>query len=137
MTFFAADSKGSAAAAGRRAENAAGRYLRWRGLKPLGRNYRCREGEIDWIMRHGAQLVFVEVRYRVKGPWGTPLETIGLAKQRCWVRAANRWRQRYRQQEAFSRFDVVEVEPRGFCGLLRCRWHRHVLWNVDEVFSPD
>ncbi len=119
------------AAAGRRAESAAGRHLRWRGLKPLDRNYRCREGEIDWVMRQGAELVFVEVRYRRRNYWGTPLETIGAAKQRRWLRAAAHWQRRHGRQEAVSRFDVVEVEPRGFCGLLRCRWHRNVLWQAD------
>ena len=82
-------------------------------------------------MRQGAELVFVEVRYRKRSRWGTPLETIGATKQRRWVRAAARWQQRHGQQEALSRFDVVEVEPRGFGGLLRCRWHRNVLWDAE------
>ena len=133
MTFFSAGSKDSASAAarGRRAENAAGRYLRWRGLTPIGRNYRCRGGEIDWIMRQGAELVFVEVRYRGRSHWGSPIETIGAAKRRRWVRAAACWQQRHRRQEVPCRFDVVEVEPRGFWGLLRCRWHRNVLWDAE------
>ena len=40
----------------------------------LARNYRTRYGEIDLVMRDGATLVFVEVKYRPTSAYGSPLE---------------------------------------------------------------
>ena len=44
-----------------------------RGLQPVTRNYRCRGGEIDLIMRQGETLVFVEVRYRANATHGVSI----------------------------------------------------------------
>jgi putative endonuclease len=44
------------------AEDRALRLLLAQGLTLVGRNFRCRVGEIDLIMRDGPSLVFVEVR---------------------------------------------------------------------------
>ena len=49
---------------GREAERHAERWLKARGLQVLARNYRCRFGELDLVMRQGDTLVFVEVRLR-------------------------------------------------------------------------
>ncbi|HEY9447372.1 MAG TPA: YraN family protein, partial [Burkholderiales bacterium] len=46
------------------AEDRAAAYLEARGLRLVARNYRCRFGEIDLVMREGKTLVFVEVRRR-------------------------------------------------------------------------
>jgi putative endonuclease len=50
--------------AGRRGEDLACRHLESHGLELLERNYRCRAGEIDLVMREGSILVLVEVRSR-------------------------------------------------------------------------
>ncbi len=47
---------------GERAEAWAARYLQRQGLEVEARNYRCRGGEIDLVVRDGETLVFVEVR---------------------------------------------------------------------------
>jgi putative endonuclease len=57
-------------AIGDNAERLACQYLQRHGLKLLGRNFRCRGGEIDLIMQHGDSLVFVEVRYRRRTGFG-------------------------------------------------------------------
>ena len=49
--------------AGDAAEERALRLLQSRGLTLLERNFRCRVGEIDLVMRDGQALVFVEVRF--------------------------------------------------------------------------
>ena len=49
-----------AAVIGARAEESACRWLRKRGLKIQDKNWRCRRGEIDLIMRDGGCWVFVE-----------------------------------------------------------------------------
>lgn len=99
---------------GVQAEEFACQYLRERGLKLLGRNYRCRRGELDLVMRQGDTLVFVEVRYRNSTRFGTPAETVTKVKQARLIAAA----QSYLQQNArFSRyparFDVVTIAGDG------------------------
>ena len=49
---------------GDHAEQLACVFLQQQGLQLVTRNYRCRGGEIDLIMRDDDSLVFVEVRYR-------------------------------------------------------------------------
>lgn len=66
----------SRVARGAAAEDLALRYLEARGLSLVARNFRCRVGELDLIMRDGEQLVFVEVRSRRHNRYGTPAESI-------------------------------------------------------------
>ena len=49
---------------GKQAEDFVCHYLQKQKLKLITRNYSCRYGEIDLIMRDKTSLVFVEVRYR-------------------------------------------------------------------------
>ena len=49
---------------GNRAETPTLHYLKIIGLRLVTRNYRCRFGEVDLIMRDDDCLVFVEVRCR-------------------------------------------------------------------------
>src|SRR3954470_9256191 len=61
---------------GRSAERAAERYLERRGLRLIARNYRTRLGEIDLVMSHADELVFVEVRFRSSDSFGTGSDTV-------------------------------------------------------------
>jgi len=95
---------------GRRAERQALKYLQRNGLRLVRRNYRCRFGEIDLIMRDDDCLVVVEVRYRVSAGFATPAITVDERKQRKIVRTT----QAYQSGTAkFSewpvRFDVVAI----------------------------
>jgi putative endonuclease len=67
---------------GREAEDAAFEYLRKQGLSEIERNYRCRFGEIDLIMRDGETVVFVEVRKRSSSRFGGALESIDAHKKK-------------------------------------------------------
>ncbi len=92
-------------ARGDAAEQLALEYLQHHGLVLLARNYRCRMGEVDLIMRDGATLVFVEVRLRGKGAFASAAESIDARKQRRIVAAAMHYLMR--QREAPCRFDCV------------------------------
>ena len=74
-------------ATGARYEAAAEAHLIAQGLVPLLRNFNCRLGELDLVMRDRDTLVVVEVRARAPTRFGTALETIGPAKRRRIVRA--------------------------------------------------
>jgi putative endonuclease len=76
---------------GHKAEETALRYLLNRGLKAVTRNYRCRLGEIDLVMRDGNTLVFVEVRLRSHSSFANAAESITAAKRRRLVAAAKHY----------------------------------------------
>ena len=82
-------------------------------------NYRCRQGEIDLIARHGDSLVFVEVRCKRTDDYGTPAESITPAKQRKIVLTAQHYLYTNGLGDINCRFDVVEVVPED--GRLRVR----------------
>ena len=91
---------------GRDAEQAAFDYLRKQGLSKVERNYRCRFGEIDLIMREGNSLVFVEVRMRTSGNYGGAIESIDTRKKQKLLATARHY---MAAKGAFSdcRFDAV------------------------------
>lgn len=66
---------------GNAAETLALRYLEGQGLKLVTRNYRCRQGEIDLVMRDRDNLVFVEVRYRRNPDFGGAVGSVTATKQ--------------------------------------------------------
>lgn len=89
-------------------EDAALRYLEDRGLKLESRNYRCRQGEIDLIMRDGGCLAFVEVRYRKNARFGSAAESVTATKQRRIIVAAQHYLQRH-PTRLDCRFDVLAM----------------------------
>lgn len=109
--------------AGAQAEREAENHLRQHGLTLEQRNYRCKSGEIDLIMKDGPACVFVEVRYRKHGRFGSPAETVDHHKQRKLLRAAQHYLQSKRLVDRVPcRFDVVAVT--GNTGLPAVDWIR-------------
>lgn len=94
---------------GRLAEDAALAYLQQHGLQLVQRNFLCKGGELDLIMRDGHSLVFVEVRQRSSARFGGALASITPAKQRRMVHAAQTFLQRQPGLPA-CRFDAVAIE---------------------------
>ncbi|WP_045225483.1 YraN family protein [Methyloterricola oryzae] len=96
--------------AGEQAETAALEYLKAQGLSLVERNFRCRRGEIDLVMREGSGLVFVEVRYRASSRYGSPLESIDARKRGRLVAAASHYLA-VNRVDCPARFDVVALTP--------------------------
>lgn len=97
--------------AGARSEQKALDYLMAQGLSCISRNYRCRLGEIDLVMRDGAYLVFVEVRARANRNFGGGLASITYAKRQKIIKTASYYllaHQQYDQQ--LIRFDAVSID---------------------------
>ncbi|GAA4337734.1 hypothetical protein GCM10023144_33860 [Pigmentiphaga soli] len=87
------------------------RHLQAAGLSLLARNFQCRGGEIDLIMRHGGVLVFVEVRSRGGKRHGGAAASIDAAKRRRLQLAAQRFLQTaWRGPVPPCRFDVVAID---------------------------
>ncbi len=97
-------------ATGSRYEALAAAFLERQGLTILERNYRCRQGEIDLIVRDGRTLVFAEVKYRSSAASGEPAEAVTPAKQRRIREAAGYYLYSHRHgEDAPCRFDVVSI----------------------------
>lgn len=62
-----------------------------RGYQVVDRNWRCRDGEIDLIVRAGSDLAFCEVKTRTSLAFGHPAEAVTVAKQRRLRLLASRW----------------------------------------------
>lgn len=99
-------------ASGAEAEQLAAAYLQRQGLSLVARNYRCRFGEIDLIMREGASLVFVEVRLRSRSDFGGAAASIGAAKQGKLVRTAQHYLSTLRNIPP-CRFDALLLHSSG------------------------
>ena len=90
-------------------EDTAERFYRKSGFRTLERNYRCKGGEIDLIVRRGPLVVFCEVKTRRTDRWGEPSEAVHHAKQARLRRLAAMWLSERRPGSVDIRFDVVGV----------------------------
>jgi putative endonuclease len=107
---------GSTKARGDAAEAVALAHLQRQGLTLVERNYRvargprARGGEIDLILRdRDGTLVFCEVRARRSAAQGGAAASVGAAKQRSLVLAAQHYLLRFATPPA-CRFDVVAID---------------------------
>ena len=77
------------------------------------RNYWCRRGEIDLVMRDTETLVFVEVRRRTNHAFGGGLVSVDTRKRARLVAAAEHYLMMKRiDDECPCRFDVVAIDGR-------------------------
>ncbi len=107
---------GGTLAVGDAAEDRALAWLQRQGLKLVQRHYRvargphARGGEIDLVMRdRDGTLVFVEVRARASRAQGGAAASVGAAKRRALVFAAQHYLMRWPSPPA-CRFDVVAID---------------------------
>ncbi len=102
-------------------EEQAARYLRRRFYSIVERNYRCRLGEIDLIVRRGGILAFVEVKLRKDDTHGEAREFVTARKQQRVIAAAEQWLSQH-ETALQPRFDVIEVyAPKGENGPVKIR----------------
>lgn len=84
-------------------------WLEQQGLAFIAANVTGRYGEIDLIMRHGATVVFIEVRYRKSGAFGGAAASVTPGKQCKLLQTASLWLARHNGSfdTVDCRFDVV------------------------------
>jgi putative endonuclease len=112
---------------GEQKEQQASEFLQAKGLQPVGRNFSCKCGEIDLIMRDNEVLVFVEVRYRQSDGYGSGLESITWQKQRKIIKTAQYYLLRNKLTDAACRFDAVAITEQK--GLLQFDWVKDAFWQ--------
>jgi putative endonuclease len=100
---------------GRNYEQLASRYYsETLGATVLAHNFRMRSAEVDLIVEHEGQLVFVEVKYRSDRKISSGLESVDFRKRKRIERAAEFYLARMsdvsRSQFRGVRFDVLVTE---------------------------
>jgi putative endonuclease len=92
-------------------ERLAEEYLVAKHFTLIERNFICKRGEIDLIMKDQDYLVFIEVRYRETQEFGGALASITAGKQKKLRRAAEYYLlQHFGNTPPPCRFDVVGIE---------------------------
>ncbi len=95
---------------GNDAEDRALAFLETQGLRLVTRNFLCKVGEIDLIVRDQTTVIFVEVRYRQDTSRGTGAETVTRSKM---IKIINSARYFLTQQPIYAeldcRFDVISI----------------------------
>ena len=96
-------------ALGRAGEDLAAAWYEANGYAVVARNWRCREGELDLIVRRGRTLVFCEVKTRTSTSFGSPVEAVTRQKQQRIRGLALAFLEARRVRGAHLRFDVAAV----------------------------
>lgn len=79
------------------------------GYEVLARNWRCRDGEIDLIVRQQRTIVFCEVKTRTTAAFGSPAEAVTRTKQMRLRHLAARWLDESAVRPGQIRFDVAAI----------------------------
>lgn len=96
---------------GAREEALALSHLQAQGLQLVERNWRCRGGELDLLMRERQTLVIVEVRKRANPNFASAAESVDARKQARVVHAAQAYLAAHAEfAQAPVRFDVVALD---------------------------
>ena len=91
-------------------EKMALKHLTKQGLKLLHKNYHCRLGEIDLVMRDADYIVFTEVRFRENPDYGNGLDSVTKNKQQKLIKTAQYYLINHGLYEKIAaRFDVVSI----------------------------
>jgi len=116
-------------------EDLAARYLQAQGLRLHARNWRPRHGfgEIDLVATEKGVLVFIEVKSRTTGEYGSPDRAIGIEKRRAMAAAARRFYNSNAFAPRLYRFDTVTIVWPGFPSHPR----RAVVEHLRDAFLLD
>jgi putative endonuclease len=90
-------------------EAAAAAWYEANGYEIVERNWRCREGELDLIVRRGRNMVFCEVKTRTSDAFGAPVEAITYAKRNRIRHLAAKYLDDAPLRAVSVRFDVASV----------------------------
>jgi putative endonuclease len=88
-------------------------FLGKNGYEIVTTNYRCSEGEMDIIAKQQGALVFIEVRTKKSGTFGSPEESITIRKKEKLRNVAGHYLQELGSLPAAWRIDIVAIEMDG------------------------
>lgn len=103
----------SSISSGKRGEQAALKFLKRKGYKILGKNFRSRFGEIDIVAQEAEVLVFVEVKTRWSHKFGYPEEAVTFWKLRSIIKTGQYYKLLHPKTPELMRVDVVALDIVG------------------------
>jgi len=83
-------------------------YLQKKGFQVVERNYRFQKNEIDIVVKHGSELIIVEVKTRQTAEIGEPWRAVTKAKQKQIIKVADHYVQA-NQFDMNVRFDIISI----------------------------
>jgi putative endonuclease len=96
-------------ALGARGEALAAEWYERNGYVVLDRNWRCRDGELDLVVRRQRTIVFCEVKTRTSTVFGSPQEAVTSVKRDRIRRLAATWLETSPVRPRQIRFDVAAI----------------------------
>jgi len=96
-------------ALGAQGEAMAAAWYEANGYEVLARNWRCKDGEIDLIVRRARTIVFCEVKTRTTDAFGSPAEAVTRAKRERLRHLAATWLADAPIRPSGIRFDVAAI----------------------------
>ncbi len=106
--MFKAPSRPAHLIRGQKSEQLACDFLLKQGLMLIDKNFQCKGGELDLIMKDAETLVIVEVRFRKSNRYGGALESISQKKQSCIIAATQYYLSTHKNNSPI-RFDVIAM----------------------------
>ncbi len=93
---------------GEKSEQQAYDFLLQQGLQLVEKNFSCKYGEIDLIMKDAETLIIVEVRYRKSNKYGGAIESISQKKQSRIIATTQYYLSSHKVNSKI-RFDVIAM----------------------------
>lgn len=90
-------------------EALAAEVVKSRGYRIIAQNYSCPLGEVDIVGLHGRCLVFFEVKCRYGTDYGSPYESVTLAKREHIRKTASYFIKAKGMSGYDVRFDVISI----------------------------
>ncbi len=90
-------------------ESLAAEWYEANGYQVMVRNWRCREGELDLVVRKQRTIVFCEVKTRTTAAFGLPQEAVTRDKRQRIRQLAAKWLEESPVRPRQIRFDVAAV----------------------------
>jgi putative endonuclease len=90
-------------------EDAAAAWYLANGYEVVARNWTCRDGELDLVVRRQRVIVFCEVKTRSTAAFGSPAEAVNHVKRQKVRVLAAKWLDDSPMRAREIRFDVVSV----------------------------
>ena len=90
-------------------EEQAAKFLSANGYQIIATNSRCAYGEVDIVATDGEELVFVEVKTRRPGDFGTPEESVTPRKLRRLMATCENYLQKSGQEDKQWRVDLISI----------------------------
>lgn len=102
-------------------------FLEKEGFSLLDKNFYCKYGEIDIILRKSDLIVFVEVKQRSSKNFGSGFEAISSTKQKRMYLTAQTFLYKHNLKNFNFRFDAVVFDENN-----RYNWIKNIMWG-DEI----